>query len=148
MRSWRELRASRAKKRVSRKKLDQPDVIITIKNLNMRGTTIAKRRERKINRVLYAVRNGMTYHEAERKFHIPKSTAWNRLNCTYADSIHSRRFALTLEEESLLVDFIIRYADRTVPLSHRYVSEAAGIVTQKMTDTRRIQLPFRNGTPG
>ena len=124
------MRASRAKQRVSRKKLDQPDVIITIENLNMRGTTIAKRRERKINRVLDAVSNGMKYRKAERKFHIPKSTARNRLNDTRADPIHSRRFALTLEEESLIVDFILRYADRAVPLLHRRVSEAAETVIQ------------------
>ena len=77
--------------------------------------------ERKLRRVIEAVHKKKTNRKAERKYRILKFTVWSRLQCSRADPTHSKRFALTAAEKQLVVDFILRYADRDVPLRRLYV---------------------------
>ena len=82
----------------------------------MRGCIEKRRRERQIRRALDPVHGGMSYHEASRKYHVPKPTARNRLQGTLADTIRSKRHAVTHKEEELIVNFILRCADSSTPL--------------------------------
>lgn len=112
----------------------------------MRGRTAAQRREDKINRSVVAVRSKMSYRDAQRKFLIPKSTIWDRAHAKKKET--TSRNALTSAEEKVIVDLILLYADRGVPLHRRHMQGAAEIVISKMTPERQSQLPFTNGRPG
>ena len=64
----------------------------------MRGTTAVKPRERKIRRFINAIQPGISYREVERKFRVPRSSAWDSIRRTPVDSEISKRYALSASE--------------------------------------------------
>ena len=68
---------------------------------------------------------------------MPKYTGWDRLHFTPADPRSFNRFALTRDEEKLIVDLILQYADRGASLRRRHVQEAAEIIIENMPEKRR-----------
>lgn len=61
---------------------------------------------------------------------------------------HSRRFALSDEEENVILQSILRFADRGIPLSREHVRDAAHITIERLPAARRESLPFKNSYPG
>ncbi len=107
----------------------------------MRGATAIKRRERQLRRVMDAINRGTSYRDAENKFHILKSNAWDRLHASPRDPTRPTRTAPTRSEEQLIVDLILRFNDRKVPSQRLHVQEAGEIIISEMSVKRQEQLP-------
>lgn len=107
-----------------------------------------KRRERKISLTLDAVSSGMTYRCAQATFHIPKSTAWERKQKASQPDLRSRRYILTENEEQLILDLLLRFAERGNPLRRLDVREATHVIIERFPDERKQTSPFQDNIPG
>ena len=73
----------------------------------MQGHAAHRRREKQIERGVQAVRSGMTYRAAAIKYHIPKSTIWNRMKCSLDSSDKKVGTASSNEEEARIVEVLL-----------------------------------------
>ena len=55
--------------------------------------------------------------------------------------------ALTQEEETLLLNLVLRFLDRGMPMKRLHVQEADSLVVSQLPLERRQVLPFKNGIP-
>ena len=71
--------------------------------------------ETQISKAICAVENGMTYPQACFKFHIPKSTLFNRVHKSKLIKADLRpQPALNASEEQLIVNLLLRFEDRRI----------------------------------
>ena len=95
----------------------------------MRVETQGRRRENQISKAICAVKNGMSYRQACLKFHIPKSTLFDRVHKSKLVKVGLRRQpALNPYEEQLTVNLLLRFADRGIPMKRKQCPEAAHII--------------------
>ena len=113
----------------------------------MKPRTALQRRERQIRRAVHGVKRGVSYRVAEKRFRIAKSTIWDRVNIERNPS-RAGRTALKKEEEKQIVELLVRFSDRGVPLTRVHLIEAAEIIIDSFDASRKSKLPFRNGRPG
>jgi len=113
----------------------------------MRGDTATRRREGAISRSVAAVCSGSSYRKSGAKYRIPKSTIWDRKHRTAQPTTRSRKFALSEDEEKIILQLILRFADRGIPMTRQHVREAASIVIQTFSSERKSRLPFTGDIP-
>ena len=99
-----------------------------------------------MTRAVAAIKRGMTYREAAAKHCVKRSTLHARV--TSPPRKRNMKIALTNKEEDLLVSFLIKLANRGVPLTQEHLQEAVKILVNGMDPKRRFMLPFRHGVPG
>lgn len=114
----------------------------------MHGNTLVKRREARIRRAMDDLEGHSTYRGAGTKYRIAKSTLWNRVQRARRPHQTKQNTAFTSDEELKIVELVLRFADKGVPLNRRHLLEAASIVAKTLPDYRREKLPFTNGIPG
>lgn len=92
-----------------------------------------------------------TLRAASARYCIPRSTLHDKV-MRQRLKVQSKRAgrpkALSNEEEGVLVELILRYADRGIPLKLKHVAEATTIMVDSMDIERREGLPFTDGRPG
>jgi len=114
----------------------------------MKGATIARRRARSLELGLAAVNDGMSFGDAAAKYRLAKTTLWEYARKDGSVNTHSKRFALTKEEEEVILNTILRFADRGIPLNRDHVREAVHITVETFPADRRAKLPFKDSYPG
>lgn len=114
----------------------------------MRGQTLVKRREAKIKRAMADLQLRMTYRSAGAKHRIAKSTLWNRVQRSRHAQHPKQRTAFTNVEELRIVELVLKFADKGVPLNRLHLLEAASIVAKTLPISEQQKLPFKNGVPG
>jgi hypothetical protein len=116
-----------------------------------RAESRAQRRE---TNTAQSVLHGAALRPAARAAHMPKSTLHDRAvrAAEWADgkqnAARGRKPDLTSEEESVVAEILIHFADRAVPMSRKYAIDAVDILLDQMDETRRGKLRFVNGIPG
>ena len=90
----------------------------------------------------------MFYREAHLKFHVPKSTTWDRLHAVKAKEKMWYCHAFSPEEEQVIVNFNSHSANRAASLGRREEREAAELLISTISKERRQKIPFANGKPG
>jgi hypothetical protein len=97
---------------------------------------------------------GAAVRPAARAAHMPKSTLHARAQRAAArargatEVAPGRKPELTAEEESVVVDMLVHFADRAVPMTRQDIVGAVSVLVERMTATRRSKLRFSNGIPG
>lgn len=121
----------------------------------MRPKTIARRHRQREAAAVNAVRHGMALRKAENIFGHPRSTLHRRVKTQLRAALPTglprapgRPPALSASEGKVFVDLLLRYADQGTPLSKLHLEEAFAILIARMTEDRRLRLPFRDGRPG
>lgn len=101
-----------------------------------------------------AVRAGMPVRLAEKLFEVPPSTIHRNAKGLRARPPNQppprpcgQPTAFTKEEESVVLELLLRYADHGIPLSRAHLKEAFEILIERMPLSRQRALPFRNGIP-
>lgn len=113
----------------------------------MRAETALRRRVYATCRSVPAVKSGMSYRQAGKRFKIPKSTVWDHVQ-RQKNSRKKIRTALSEAEELRIVEFLLHHADRGHPLNRKHLKEAASIVISAIPEERKSNLLFREGIPG
>ena len=91
---------------------------------------------------------GESYRAIAKLYHIPRSTIVNRVQRAKLQRESKSRIALTEMEENHIIEFVLRCADKIVPLNRRNLQEAASIVIETLSEDRKCMPPFKNGNPG
>ena len=55
---------------------------------------------------------------------------------------------LTKEEERTVVQMVLKYADRGIPLTREHVRDAIQMLVHSLPEKRKSMIPFRDGRPG
>lgn len=97
---------------------------------------------------ILAVRKGAKYRKAAAKFNVSSATLHRRVNGTKGSQRPGRKSALRPSEELLIVNFLLRFAARSTPLTQLHLRQAIQIVIGGMPPARRLMLPFSRFSPG
>lgn len=73
---------------------------------------------------------------------------WNRVQRARRPNIPRKRTAFKAEEEQNILELVLRFADKGVPLNRHHLCEAAGIFVSTLTEERKSKFRFKNGVPG
>ena len=96
-----------------------------------------------------AIKSGMSYRRVASTFHIPIASLHARVtNPSRIPQKPGRKRALTEREEELLVAFLVKFAQKGVPLSQQHLREAVETIIGRMLLARRLHLPFSRFSPG
>ena len=114
----------------------------------MRPNKIKRRREKALDDTVDAIQAGTSIRKAAQANHVPKSTAFDRLQARRTKRQRRYRTAFTEIEENNLVEFVLSWADKGVPLTRRHLVEATSLFISTMSAERRRHLPFKNDVPG
>ena len=120
-----------------------------------RGRHVAVNLDRAVDDVLKSRRSGsissVSVRMAANRYGLPPSTV-------QASITRQRRFkkpaapgrsrALISTEEKVIVDDLLKYADRGLALNSSQVAQAMGTFIESLPEERRISLPFKQGVPG
>lgn len=127
---------------------------------------VIKRHERALQKALQDISTGTTIRKAAENARIPKTTLHEAALREFAagKSTTSRvgvRAAprqecrgpgrgpdLFPEEEQVVVDLLLFYADRGLPLRRTDVSDAVSVLIARISPARRAKLRFKEGIPG
>ena len=114
--------------------------------MTTRVTNQTKSTQSKMDKAVQAFQSGNTYRAVAREFGVDYSTLYRRINT--APSNRGRRPALSTAEETLVVKFLVQYANRGIPLTQNHLKEAIHINASRMPPQRRSALPFKHCSPG
>jgi len=89
-----------------------------------------KKYEERLNKAIHDHRFGETYRDAAQKHGVSYSTLFRRVNTPFLK--RGRRCALQPQEEEVIVNFLLRYARRGIPLNFRHLQEAITMVVDRM----------------
>ena len=114
----------------------------------MRPNTVKRRREKALDDTVDAIQARISIRQAAQANHVPKSTVFDRLQARRTKRQRRYRTAFTAIEEDNLVEFVVSWADKGVPLTRRHLVEATSMFISTMSTERRCHLPFKNDVPG
>ena len=114
----------------------------------MRPNTVKRRRRQALDDTFDAIQAGKSIRQAAQANHVPKSSAFDRLQAHRTKRQRRYRTAFTAIEEGNLVEFVLSWADKGVPLTRRQLVEATSMFISTMSTERRRHLPFKNDVPG
>ena len=106
---------------------------------------LAKKNASKFERAIAEVKSGNTYRSVSKKYNLSYSTLFRRANG--AVQKNGRRLALLPREEGLIVSFLLKFAQRGMPLTQLHLREAIKIIVEGMPPARRQALPFKSDGP-
>ena len=129
---------------------------------------IVKRHERRLRKALQDISNGVTVRSAADAARMPKSTLHRAALRDLASGTTTgarvgkratppalekqrpvgRRPDLLPEEEKVVVDLLLFYADRGLPLTRKDVADAVSVLVERMPKDRQAALRFKDGVPG
>ena len=94
----------------------------------------------------------LTVRAAAKQFGIKSSTLFDAIsrarNLNVKQHTPGRRCALTLREEQVILDTLLKYADHGVPLNRTHLREAISLFVSSLPKERKCNLPFKNAVPG
>lgn len=118
----------------------------------MAGSGAQLRLSKRLYRARLAVESGIVSHrEAARRYHIPKTTLQDALRRHKEGlplGVAGRPPVFKADEEMLIVQMLLTYADRGVPLTRIHLTEAISLFVKQLPHQRRKSIPFANGRPG
>ena len=114
----------------------------------MRPETAQRHRESCLNQAVSEVQSGASYPMAAFKNHVPKSTLFECVHTVRARFQCSNRTNFSADEEKRILEFVLKCANKGVPLARGHVVEATTIFITTLRSERSSRLPFRNGRSG
>lgn len=103
-----------------------------------------RRRENNFTKAIRHIRNGLSYRQASTKFRIPLSTLHYRMTTPLKKP--GKKYALSTKQENHIVQFLLRYAKRRIPLTLEHLREAISSVKATFSPDERMLLPFKKET--
>ena len=108
-----------------------------------------KRIQSRIYRAETAIRNeGLSYRTTAARFHVPKSTRFDRVKYKRGISRMGRPSLLSEAEEQSIIEMLLHFADLGVPLLRGDDAEAISLLVNGFSEPRKRNIPFINGRPG
>lgn len=84
---------------------------------------------------------------AVEKYHVPKSTLHGALRSQIPGE-PGRKPELTGNEESTILQTVLSFSDRGIPMIPEQVAEAVELLIEHLPESRRQEIPFRSGKLG
>ena len=103
--------------------------------------TILKR-EQRITNETEAVKRDSSVRDAAQEIQLPKSTLQYRLSTPIRPK-RGRSTALSMSEERMILEFVVKHATKGIPMTERHLCEAISIILRRLSPSRRVNLPFK-----
>ena len=107
--------------------------------------TILKR-EQRITNATEAGKRGASVRDAAQEFQLAKSTLQYRLSTPIRPK-RGRPTALSMSEERMILEFVVKHANKGIPMTERHLCEAISVVLRRLLPSRRVTFPFKKHKP-